>query len=141
MTKMDKPAAFSRRAVLKAGGALVVSIGAPIGLDALLGHQAAFAESAKPPLMPDQLSSYIAVNAAGLEHGAAREHRGFVHLGHVRLPQPAICSAARLTARRMPMWVPHRHLRPSSAWRISASVGFFLVARNAAAVMIQPLMQ
>ena len=31
MTKMDKPSAFSRRAVLKAGGALVVSVGAGLG--------------------------------------------------------------------------------------------------------------
>ncbi len=79
--------------------------------------------------------------AAGLEQGAARERGGLVHLGHDRLPQPAIAAAARLTARRMPMWVPQRHLRPSSACRISASVGFFLSRRNAAAVMIQPLMQ
>src|SRR5262249_57797009 len=90
---------------------------------------------------PERHADRYDESTAGLEHGAAREHRRFFHLGHVRLPQPAIVSAARLTARRMPMWVPQRHLRPSSAWRISASVGFFLVARNAAAVMIQPLMQ
>ena len=65
MTKMDKPSAFSRRAVLKAGGALVVSVGVPLGLDAVLDHQAALAQSARPPLMPDQLSSFIAVNADG----------------------------------------------------------------------------
>ena len=39
------------------------------------------------------------------------------------------------------MCVPQRHLSPVSASRISASVGFFLSRRNAAAVMIQPLMQ
>ena len=39
------------------------------------------------------------------------------------------------------MCVPQRHLRPSSACLISASVGFFLSRSNAAAVMIQPLMQ
>ncbi|HUI97636.1 MAG TPA: molybdopterin cofactor-binding domain-containing protein [Xanthobacteraceae bacterium] len=78
MTKMDKPAAFSRRAVLKAGGALVVSIGAPIGLDALLGHQAAFAQGAKPPLMPDQLSSYIAVN----QDGTIAAYFGKMDMGH-----------------------------------------------------------
>ena len=31
MTKMEKAAHFSRRALLKAGGALVVSVGMPIG--------------------------------------------------------------------------------------------------------------
>ena len=47
------------------GGALVVSIGAPVSLDIVLSLQAAHAEGAKPPLTPDQLSSYIAVNADG----------------------------------------------------------------------------
>ena len=65
MTKMDKPTVFSRRSLLKAGGALVVSVGVPLGLEALLDHQAALAQSAKPPLMPDQLSSYIAIMADG----------------------------------------------------------------------------
>jgi len=65
MTKIDKPAAFSRRSVLKAGGALVVSVGAGLGLEALLDHQAALAQGIKPPLMPDQLSSFIAVQADG----------------------------------------------------------------------------
>ena len=52
--------------MLKAGGALVVSIGMPIGLDTVLDIGQAFAQGAtKPPLMPDQLSSYIAVNADG----------------------------------------------------------------------------
>ena len=41
MTKMEKPSAFSRRAVLKGAGALVVSIGAPVGLDTVLGINAA----------------------------------------------------------------------------------------------------
>jgi nicotinate dehydrogenase subunit B len=63
MTKLDKPTAFSRRALLK--GAMVVSIGAPLGLDTLLSMNAAHAQGAKPPLMPDQLSSYIAINADG----------------------------------------------------------------------------
>ena len=65
MTKMDKNSAFSRRAVLKAGGALVVSVGMPIGLDTVIGINAARAQGARPPLTPDQLSSYIAVNADG----------------------------------------------------------------------------
>src|SRR5712692_4547699 len=65
MTKMEKTAHFSRRSMLKAGGALVVSIGMPVGLDAVLGIGEAFAQGTKPPLTPDQLSSYIAVNADG----------------------------------------------------------------------------
>ena len=63
MTKMDKPSAFSRRALLK--GAVVVSVGAPLALDTLLSMNAAQAQGTKPPLMPDQLSSYIAINADG----------------------------------------------------------------------------
>src|SRR6185369_4096266 len=47
------------------GGALVVSIGAGLTLDTLVSMQQAFAQGAKPPLTPDQLSSYIAVNADG----------------------------------------------------------------------------
>ena len=78
--------------------------------------------------------------AAGLEEGAARERRRLVHLGHARLPQPII-SDARFMARMMPICVPQRHLRPVSASLISSSVGRFLSARNAAPVMIQPLMQ
>jgi nicotinate dehydrogenase subunit B len=70
MTRHEKSAQFSRRSLLKAGGALVVSVGAPIGLDTVLGvdeafAQQAFAQGTKPPLTPDQLSSYIAVNADG----------------------------------------------------------------------------
>src|SRR5215468_598676 len=72
MTKFEKPAAFSRRAMLKSGGALVVSIGMPISLDTVLAvsetnAQGAgqFAAAIKPPLTPDHLSSYIAVNADG----------------------------------------------------------------------------
>ena len=65
MTKMESLMQFSRRSMLKAGGALVVSVGTPIGLDTVLGIGEAFAQGTKPPLMPDQLSSYIAVNADG----------------------------------------------------------------------------
>jgi CO/xanthine dehydrogenase Mo-binding subunit len=65
MTKMDKPSAFSRRALLGGAGALVVSVGSPLGLDALLAIDKAWAQGTKPPLMPDQLSSYIAINADG----------------------------------------------------------------------------
>ncbi len=71
MTKIDTSAAFSRRSLLKTGGALVVSIGVPVGFDTVLAVNSAFAQgagyavAAKPPLTPDQLSSYIAVNADG----------------------------------------------------------------------------
>src|SRR5258705_10041274 len=65
MAKMEN--SISRRALLKVAGALVVSIGAPIGLDTVLGIGEAFAQASgsKPPLTPDQLSSFIAVNADG----------------------------------------------------------------------------
>jgi nicotinate dehydrogenase subunit B len=72
MTKFEHPATFSRRALLKTGGALVVSIGMPISLDTVLAISEANAQTngpaalpAQPPLTPDQLSSYIAVNADG----------------------------------------------------------------------------
>ncbi len=56
---------LSRRAVLKGAGAVVVSVGMPIGLDTVLAQNAAFAQGTRPPLLPDQLSSYIAINADG----------------------------------------------------------------------------
>jgi nicotinate dehydrogenase subunit B len=65
MTKMDKPTMFSRRAVLKAGGAFVVSLGMPVGLDIVLEINSAYAQGTRPPLVPNELASYIAVNADG----------------------------------------------------------------------------
>ncbi len=71
MTKMDKATAFSRRAILRSGGALVVSIGMPVGFNTVLDIQAAYAQGAafavdtKPPLVPSELASYIAINADG----------------------------------------------------------------------------
>jgi nicotinate dehydrogenase subunit B len=56
---------FSRRSLLKAGGALVVSIGAPMSLELARAAEEARVTGAQPPLTPDQLSSYIAVNADG----------------------------------------------------------------------------
>jgi CO/xanthine dehydrogenase Mo-binding subunit len=47
------------------GGAVVVSVGAPVSLDTVLGVRSAFAQGVKPPLVPDQLSSYIAIGADG----------------------------------------------------------------------------
>jgi nicotinate dehydrogenase subunit B len=55
----------NRRSVLLGGGALVVSVGAAISLETVLSIGKAHAQGAKPPLTPDQLSSYIAVNADG----------------------------------------------------------------------------
>jgi len=66
MTRMEKAANFSRRAVLKAGGALVVSIGAPVSPDFAYADEAlSMSATMRPALTPDQLSSYIAVNADG----------------------------------------------------------------------------
>jgi CO/xanthine dehydrogenase Mo-binding subunit len=62
---MEKPAAFSRRALLKAGGALVVSVGVPVGFDTVIAINSAAAQGTKPPLVPSELDSYIAVNADG----------------------------------------------------------------------------
>ncbi len=78
MTKMEKPTALSRRAVLMGAGALVVSVGAPLSLDALLGINDARAQGAKPPLTPEQLSSYIAVNA----DGTVSAYFGKMDMGH-----------------------------------------------------------
>jgi nicotinate dehydrogenase subunit B len=65
VTKFEKASSFNRRSVLLGGGALVVSIGAAVSLDTVLSIGQAYAQGAKPPLTPDQLSSYIAVNADG----------------------------------------------------------------------------
>jgi nicotinate dehydrogenase subunit B len=66
MTRIEKPANFSRRSLLKAGGALVVSIGAPVSFDFAYADDApGMSATVKPALTPDQLSSYIAVNADG----------------------------------------------------------------------------
>src|ERR1700722_1340007 len=65
MTRHEKSATFSRRALLQTGGALVVSIGAPITFDIARAAADEMAASVQPPLTPDQLSSYIAVNADG----------------------------------------------------------------------------
>jgi len=65
MTKFEKTSSFTRRSVLLGGGALVVSVGAAITLQTILSIGKAHAQGAKPPLTPEQLSSYIAVNADG----------------------------------------------------------------------------
>src|SRR5262249_15719891 len=63
--KIDNTHALFRRSFPKAGGALAVPVGSPITLNTILGIEAAHAQGTKPPLTPDQLSSYIAVNADG----------------------------------------------------------------------------
>ena len=87
MSKVENVAHFSRRSILKGGGALVVSIGMPIGLDAVLAIQDAFAQGTKPPLTPDQLSSYIAPSPG--RHPPQRDKR------HLRCNRRAHSSAFR----------------------------------------------
>ncbi len=65
MTRMDSFPSFSRRTLVKAAGALVVSFGAPVSLQSIARADDAAAATSKPPLTPDQLSSYLAVNADG----------------------------------------------------------------------------
>jgi len=65
MTKFEKTSPFTRRSVLLCGGALVASIGAAVSPETVLSIGKAYAQGARPPLTPDQLSSYIAVNADG----------------------------------------------------------------------------
>src|SRR5204862_2447621 len=65
-------------AVLMGAGALVVSIGAPVGFELLTSIDQAYAQGAKPPLTPDQLSSYIAVNA----DGTVNAYFGKMDMGH-----------------------------------------------------------
>ena len=65
MTKYEEMSSFTRRSVLLGGGALVVSVGAAISLETVLSIGRAHAQGAKPPLTPEQLSSYIAVSADG----------------------------------------------------------------------------
>jgi hypothetical protein len=78
MTKFEKTSSFSRRSVLLGGGALVVSVGAAVSLETVLGIGQAYAQGAKPPLTPDQLSSYIAVNA----DGSVSAYFGKMDMGH-----------------------------------------------------------
>jgi len=65
MGKNVQAIGITRRSMLEAGGALVVSLAAPIAADAVFGLRSAFAQGAKPPLAPDQLASYIAINGDG----------------------------------------------------------------------------
>jgi nicotinate dehydrogenase subunit B len=78
MTKFEKTSPLTRRSILLGGGALVVSIGAGVTLDTVLSINQALAQGAKPPLVPDQLSSYIAVNA----DGSVSAYFGKMDMGH-----------------------------------------------------------
>ena len=78
MTKFEKTNSITRRSVLLGGGALVVSIGAGVTLDTVMTIGQAFAQGTKPPLTPDQLSSYIAVNA----DGRVAAYFGKMDMGH-----------------------------------------------------------
>ena len=78
MTKFEQTLSFTRRSVLFGGGALVVSIGAAVPLETVLSIGQAHAQGAKPPLTPDQLSSYIAVNA----DGSVSAYFGKMDMGH-----------------------------------------------------------
>jgi nicotinate dehydrogenase subunit B len=78
MTKFENTSSLTRRSVLFGGGALVVSIGAGVTLDTVLSINQAHAQGAKPPLTPDQLSSYIAVNA----DGSVSAYFGKMDMGH-----------------------------------------------------------
>jgi len=70
---------------MRSGGALVVSLGMPVGFDAVLAVREAHAQGAprpwaeaKPALTPDQLSSYVAVNA----DGTVAAYFGKMDMGH-----------------------------------------------------------
>jgi nicotinate dehydrogenase subunit B len=78
MTKFEKTTSLTRRSVLLGSGALVVSIGAGVTLETVLSINQAFAQGTKPPLTPDQLSSYIAVNA----DGRVAAYFGKMDMGH-----------------------------------------------------------
>src|SRR6202521_949744 len=78
MTKFENATSLTRRSVLLGGGALVVSIGAGVTLETVLSISQAYAQGAKPPLTPDQLSSYIAVNA----DGRVAAYFGKMDMGH-----------------------------------------------------------
>jgi nicotinate dehydrogenase subunit B len=65
MAQLNKEMTVSRRSVLQVGGAVVVSIGMPVGLDTVVGINHALAQGARPPLVPSELASYIAVNTDG----------------------------------------------------------------------------
>jgi nicotinate dehydrogenase subunit B len=78
MSNTVKSTALSRRSVLKATGAVVISVGMPVALDTVLAINAAHAQGLRPSLVPSELSSYIAINA----DGTATAFFGKMDMGH-----------------------------------------------------------
>ena len=103
IAKLNRP---SRRALLKSGGALVVSIGAPMPLNLARAAEEARLVGAQPPLTPDQLSSYIAVNADGtISVFSGKTDLGQASRSRSRkwLPRNSTC---RSTPSRLPLAIP-----------------------------------
>ncbi len=73
-------ASISRRGLLKGtgAGALVVTVGAAVGMDFVRATGNALAQGAKPPLHPAELDSYIAVGA----DGRVSAYFGKMDMGH-----------------------------------------------------------
>ena len=105
MTKIEKASTFSRRTLLQAGGALVVSVGMPIGLDTVLGIDQARAQGARPPATataaPDEdppairgvagSRGFLGVPKCGLSPSAEKANSE-----RLVLPRATIPAAARL---------------------------------------------
>src|SRR5260370_22248226 len=78
MNRITKLGGPSRRSLLKTGGALVVSIGAAVPCDFARAAEDSLVAGMQPPLTPDRLSSYIAVNA----DGTVSAFFGKIDMGH-----------------------------------------------------------
>jgi hypothetical protein len=104
------------------------------------GRRARAGSTAQPGTAKETTSAPPAFRNSRRE-GAAMRRDEFVHGGPHALVPAAMRLAASLTARRMLMCVPQRHLSPDSPRRISSSVARGFDSSSAAAVMIQPLMQ
>jgi CO/xanthine dehydrogenase Mo-binding subunit len=57
--------AIDRRSLLRGAGLLVVSVGMPVGIETVLAIRDAAAETGRPPLVPGELDSYVAIGADG----------------------------------------------------------------------------
>ncbi len=65
MTIQTRSMPLSRRSLLIGGGAVVVSVGMPIGFNTVLAVESAYAQGARPPLLPSELASYNAIDPEG----------------------------------------------------------------------------